>query len=91
VARLRYLPLILAALFNINGTCRDYLQVKIFSEESIARTIGDLGKDGTIFMHILHGIPYEKIAKRFNMTVEEVKAIAHSGHALLMYYKDLGV
>ena len=77
------------------GGCHDWLApraARMFSEYSIAKTIEQLGpKDGAVFAHMLHGITYDRIAKRFRVTVEEVKAIAHSGHALLMYYKDLGV
>lgn len=76
---------------TFSQACDRHLKNSLFSEVVIAKTIEDLGKDGIVFVHMLHGIPYEKIAKRFNITKEEVVAIAHSGHALLMYYKDSGL
>lgn len=81
----------IALLLSLSFACERNLKNSMFSEVAIAKTIEDLGKDGRVFVHMLHGIPYDKISRRFGLTREEVIAIAHSAHTILMHHKESGL
>ena len=63
-----------------------------FSEFAIAKAIEKLGdRDGYIFALVIQGFDEHVVAKRFDLTPNEVSRIAHRGIDVVMSYKRRGL